>query len=139
MNYRMFHQALEASGVLKNMPPELEYAVLRGFQTHDFLHVAAGYPATPRAEIALQAFSLAMLRFRYFAMWMSTVTARMTIVDPDTIEPLMDDISAGWQYGRRAKNISFLKWEEMLEQPLEEIRRDFGLVVPGGVELQLAA
>lgn len=31
-NYRSFHEALEAGGMLDNMPQPLRYAVLRGFQ-----------------------------------------------------------------------------------------------------------
>jgi ubiquinone biosynthesis protein COQ4 len=138
MNYRVFHKMLEAQGILKTMPKAIEYAVLRGFQTHDFQHVATGYRATPRGEIALQAFNLAQLRFPYAAMWISTVTTRMTYIDPNSIEPLMDDISEGWSYGRRAGNITYARWEEMLDRPLDDVRREYGLKREGD-EVKLAA
>jgi len=127
INYREFHAGLEASGHLDRMPEPLRYAVIRGFQIHDLLHVLTGYEATSSGEIALQAFCLAQLRFPYFGMWMSTVTTRMTLVDPKTIVPMMDAISDGWSYGRAARNLQFERWEEMLERPLADIRAEYRL------------
>lgn len=67
-DYRVFHEALESSGMLAGMPASMKYAVLRGFQTHDFQHVVTGYNSKPQGEIALQAFCLAQLHFPYFGM-----------------------------------------------------------------------
>ncbi len=127
MDYRQFHTMLVDSGALEGMPEPLQYAVLRGFQLHDFLHVLTGYDPSPRGEIALQAFSLAQLQFPYFAMWMSTATTQMTYLRPTTIVPLMDAITDGWQYGRRTPQISLHTWEDELERPLEEIRKEWGI------------
>jgi ubiquinone biosynthesis protein Coq4 len=131
-NYRAFHRALEAAGLLSGMPEPMRYAVLRGFQTHDFQHVVTGFDSSPRGEIALQAFCLGQIRFPYFGMWMSVVTTRMTFLDPDVIRPAMDAITAGWQLARRISNIQFEKWERQLERPLGEVRRQHGLA-PGGL------
>lgn len=127
MNYRTFHKMLEGAGVLDGMPDEIRYAVLRGFQTHDLQHIVTGYPSTPRGEIALQAFCLAQLRFPYFAMWMSVVTARMTFIDPDSIAPIMDAITEGWQFGRQVESLAFERWESMLEEPLADLRPRYGI------------
>jgi ubiquinone biosynthesis protein Coq4 len=125
--YRSFHQALEASGVLKNMPDEVKYAVLRGFQTHDLLHIVTGFDTTGPGEIALQAFCLAQVRSLYFATWMSVVTTRMAFLDPNMTEPLMDAISEGWTLARKLPNLMVVKWELMLDRPLAEVRREFGI------------
>lgn len=121
-NYRQFHEALEAAGQLDGMPEPMKYAVLRGFQTHDFQHVVTGYDPSGRGEIALQAFCLAQIQFPYFAMWMSVIATRMTFIDPKMIIPMMDAITDGWQFGRRIPNIQTEKWEEMLDRPLAEVR-----------------
>lgn len=130
VNYRQFHDHLAQSGQLDRMPHELQYAIIRGFQIHDLLHVMTGYEATPAGEIALQAFCLAQLRFPYFAMWMSVVTTRMTFLDPDSIIPIMDAITDGWRYGRTAENIQFLRLEDLIERPLADVREEFGLSRP---------
>jgi ubiquinone biosynthesis protein COQ4 len=124
-NYRQFHEFLSASGQLDRMPEQLRYAIIRGFQVHDMMHVLTGYPATPSGEIALQAFCLAQIRFPYFAMWMSVVTTRMTFLDPASIVSLMDSITDGWQRGRSARNIQFPEWETMLDRPTADLRALF--------------
>lgn len=126
--YRIFHDRLRADGQLARMPPELEYKVLRGFQTHDLHHVLTGYPATPLGELAVQAFGLAQLDFPYAAMWIAVVTAHMALVDPYLIKPAMDAITDGWSYGRSARNIQFVKFELSLDEPLDHMRMNYGLV-----------
>lgn len=127
MDYRRFHRSLAESGQLDGMPAELQYAVLRGFQIHDFLHVLSGYDSSPQGEIALQAFSLAQLQFPYFSMWMSTVTTQMTYLRPTSIVPLMDAITDGWQYGRRTRQLALHRWEDELERPLADLRAEWGI------------
>jgi ubiquinone biosynthesis protein Coq4 len=128
LDYRSFHTMLESSGVLDGMPDEMKYAVLRGFQIHDFFHVLTGYDSSGSGEIALQAFSLAQFQFPYFGMWMAVVTAQMTFIEPDHIAGLMDAISDGWKYGRSVSaNLTVQPWETMLDQPLDGLRTRFGI------------
>lgn len=130
-NYRSFHDALEASGTLDGMPEPLRYAVLRGFQLHDVLHVVTGYGPSPAGEIGLQAFCLAQTSFPYFAMWVAVTTTRMTFLDPAVITPLMDSITRGWAFGRTVENIQFESWELRLDEPLGALRAEYGIPVDG--------
>ena len=134
-NYKALHDMMKMQGNLDRMPDNLNYAIIRGFQIHDLLHVLTGYEATPDGEIALQAFCLAQIRFPYFSMWMSVVTARMTYLDPDMIVPTMDAVSEGWQYGRATENLQFERWEEMLDRPLADVRREYGIRPPERAKL----
>lgn len=127
IHYRTLHGAMKASGALDGMPDAFQYAVLRGFQIHDYLHVLTGYDSSPRGELALQAFCLAQIRFPYFGMWMSVVCTRMTFLDPDAIRPVMDAISAGWSSGRHVANLQFGRWEERVAEPLADLRRELGI------------
>jgi ubiquinone biosynthesis protein Coq4 len=131
IHYRTLHEMMKASGALDAMPEPFQYAVLRGFQLHDFLHVVAGYDSSPKSELALQAFCLAQMRFPYFAMWMSVVCTRMTFVDPDAIEPVMDAITQGWSAGRRTACLQFERFEEQLDRPLADVRRRYGIPETG--------
>ncbi len=133
MDYRQFHEYLESQGQLDGMPEPLKYAILRGFQSHDFQHVLTGYDSSGLGEIAVQAFCLAQQRFPYFGMWISVVTTRMTFVDPRMIVPVMDAITEGWQLGRRTPNIQTVKWETMMDQPLDEVRTRHHIVPPASV------
>lgn len=135
--YRDFHQMLDASGALAGMPEDVKYAVLRGFQIHDLLHIVTGFDTTGLGEIALQAFCLAQIRFLYFATWMSVVTTRAAFLEPDAITPLMDAITKGWSLGRSVRQLQTVHWEAMLHLPVADIRREFG--VPDHAMMKQAA
>jgi ubiquinone biosynthesis protein COQ4 len=138
LGYRELHEEFEASGKLDAMPPIMKYKVLRGFQTHDLHHVLTGCDATPFGELTLQAFQLAQQDFPYSAMWIAVITGHMALVDPHMIKPAMDAITNGWALGRRARSIQFVKFEQMLDRPLDEVRRDYGLD-RRGPELEMVA
>jgi ubiquinone biosynthesis protein Coq4 len=126
--YHARHDELVRSGKIAQMPPALAYKVLRGFQTHDLHHVLTGYPATPLGELAIQSFQLAQMDYPYAAMWIAVVTGHMTLVDPHLIKPAMDAIADGWSFGRNARSIQFVKFEQRLGEPLDAIRAEFDLL-----------
>lgn len=127
LGYRELHEEFASTGKLDKMPELLQYKVLRGYQTHDIHHVLTGYGATPFEELALQAFQLAQMDFPYSAMTLATIMGHATLVDPLLIKPAMDAIVDGWAYGRRARSIQFVAFEKMLDRPLADIRREYGL------------
>jgi ubiquinone biosynthesis protein Coq4 len=51
----------------------------------------------------------------------------MAFIDPWLIKPAMDAIAHGWSYGREARSLQFVKFEEMFDLPLEMIRREYRL------------
>ncbi len=127
LGYRELHEEFAASGKLDKMPDVLQYKVLRGYQTHDIHHVLTGYGATPFDELALQSFQLAQMDFPYSAMTLATIMGHATLVDPLLIKPAMDAITDGWAYGRRARSIQFVAFEQMLDRPLADLQREYGL------------
>lgn len=127
-NYRTFQENQDAAGMLKGMPEEMKYSLIRGFQMHDIWHPLTGYDTTPLGEVALQAFTLAQKCNPYPAFWMSVLTTRSTLLAPQMIRPYMDAISDGWQLGRRAKSLMPVHWEELFDRPLVELRQEYKLV-----------
>lgn len=125
--YKAAHDGLDQEGKLHGMPEEAKYAVVRGFQLHDVLHIITGYLTTGYGEMALQAFTLAQSTLPYSASWMATLTAQMTFVNPDMTVPVMDALSEGWRLGRRAKNLNFTKWEERFDEPVARLREEYEL------------
>jgi len=125
--YRSMHEQFKGAKKLERMPGVLQYKVLRGYQTHDIHHVLTGYAPDPIGEISLQAFGLAQNNFPYAGMWMAVVTAHMTFINPDLIQPALDGISDGWRFGRAAKNIQLVRFEDEFDRPLQDIQAEFGL------------
>ena len=117
----------EAGGKLDRMSAVIKYKVLRGYQTHDLHHVLTGYTTAPLHELALQAFQLAQMDYPYAAMSLSVVIGHMALVDPHLIKPGFDAITDGWALGRRAKSLQFVRFEAMIDRPLADLRREFGL------------
>ncbi|MEO0981588.1 MAG: Coq4 family protein [Pseudomonadota bacterium] len=132
VNYQAYHDMLAGDGKLDRMPGDLRYAIIRGFQIHDIQHVLTGYEPTSLGEIGLQAFCLGQIRFPYFGMWISNVTTRMTYLHPEMITPIMDWVSEGWRYGRTAANLQFERWEDRFDEPLSDLRAEFGIRPEGG-------
>lgn len=130
-DYRKFHEMLEESGALKDMPYDIKYKTLRGFQIHDLLHIVTGYDTTGLGEIALQAFGLGQMPNLYNGMWVATATARMTYLDPASQGPLMDAITEGWRFGRKCPNLNLVRWEEHLARDLRELRAGYGIAPEG--------
>ena len=128
-NYREFNETLHAEGKLDRLPEDMSYMMIRGFQTHDFLHVVTGYDSSPLGELAIAAFYLAQLRFPYHAMRMAVTLGHAAFVDPSITVPAMDAIVDGWMRGRSSPNLNFERWEEQLDTPLVALQ----------TELQLAA
>ncbi len=126
-DYRRAHETMEAEGKLAGMPDEVKYAVLRGFQIHDVFHILTGYLTDSYGEIALQAFTLAQRHLPYSSIWMATLTTQMTFLNPGMTDLVMDAISDGWTFGRQAKNLNYVRWEEMMARPVAELRSEFNL------------
>lgn len=128
-NYREFNEQLHASGKLDRLPEDLSYMMIRGFQIHDFLHVLTGYDSSPLGELGIAAFYLAQLRFPYHAMRMAVTLGHTAFVKPEATVDVMDAICDGWSYGRTAKNLNFVRWEEELNTPLVELQQRMNLRV----------
>ena len=126
-NYRRFNEELHAAGTLERLPEDMSYMMVRGFQIHDFQHVLTGYDSSPLGELALAAFYLAQLRFPYHAMRMAVTTAHMAFMNPNITVQAMDAIVDGWAYGRAARNINFVRWEDEIDTPLDQLRARFNL------------
>lgn len=126
-NYRDFNEQLHAEGKLDRLPEDMSYMMLRGFQTHDFLHVVTGYDSSPLGELAIAAFYLAQLRFPYHAMRMAVTLGHAAFVDPSITVPAMDAIVDGWQRGRSTPNLNLERWEEQLHTPLAALQGQFSL------------
>ena len=127
-DYRSAHESLDAAGRLDDMPVEVKYAVVRGFQIHDYFHILTGYLTDGRGEMALQAFTLAQRRLPYSSLWMATLTSQMTFKHPRMTDAVMDCITDGWQRGRTARNLNYTRWEERLSERVDDLRAEYGLV-----------
>jgi len=52
---------------------------------------------------------------------MATLTTQMTFLNPSMTNLVMDAISDGWSYGRQAKNLNYVRWEEKMDRLVAEL------------------
>ncbi len=126
-NYHEFHARLAAQGALDRLPDTVAFAIVRGFQIHDFLHVLTNSSPRPNGELRMAAFHFGQLQFPYHAMRMAVTAGHLAFVNPEAITGAMDAIAAGWILGRAAQNLHFARWEDELDTPLDELRAAWGI------------
>jgi ubiquinone biosynthesis protein Coq4 len=125
-DFESYKAALEVSA--PGMPEALKYATFRSYQTHDLMHILAGYGIDHYGELAVQAFGLAQFKRPYPILLMSVATAHAAFLRPDRIEEYMDAIADGWTKGKRAKLLIGVRWEEFFNRSLLEIQREYNLI-----------
>jgi ubiquinone biosynthesis protein COQ4 len=94
---------------------------------HDLWHVTAGYDRDLLGEDALLAFTYAQTRNRGVAF--VSLMGCLNLSRSGHRHAWRTVVQA-WRRGRRARLLSAVDWEALLERPLPEVRRDLGLAEP---------
>lgn len=106
------------------LPEVPAYVSQRMRQVHDLWHVLTGYDTDVRGEVALQAFTYGQTGTPSALLITLGALLRWGMRDR-TMLPLAVD---GFRRGRGAVFLPPLWLEEMWERPLEEVRRELGIV-----------
>lgn len=121
-------RAASEQGMERTLPEPLDFVSARMRDTHDLWHALTGYSGDVLGEVALLAFIFAQTRNPGIALiigigLLKTAvaanggSARTTIFD-------------GFRRGRRSAWLPAVEWEQLLELPLEEVRRRLSIEAP---------
>jgi ubiquinone biosynthesis protein COQ4 len=107
-----------------------QHVVVHIENTHDIWHPVTDFGSDTRGEIGLQAFILAQLvnPLGLILVALASVKTMEMRVSP---APLLDEITRGWLLGKRAKPLFGVRWDEMWDRPLADVRRELGVDVEG--------
>ena len=97
---------------------DVHYVENRWQQTHDIWHVITGFDVSDIGEIGLQAFYLAQFRLPLSSLLIANALIGATVLQPESLSPLLTAIAHGWQLGQTAKPFIAQKWEEAWERPV---------------------
>ncbi|MDJ0725605.1 MAG: Coq4 family protein [Prochloraceae cyanobacterium] len=100
-------------------------------ETHDIWHVVTGSDTTIYGEIQLEAFCVAQFSTSRF--WLSLVTKNLfkaMLFDIEVSSGYMDALTNGWLMGKQAKPLFGLRWDELWETPLNDLRDSLNIVNP---------
>jgi ubiquinone biosynthesis protein COQ4 len=92
------------------------------FETHDLWHVVTGFDTDVPGEAGLQAFYLAQFPGRLPAVLLSIVFANTFLYKFEESDARMDAIARGWAMGKRAQPLLGVRWAELWETPLTDVR-----------------
>lgn len=104
------------------------YFRLHVYQTHDIWHIITGFSASPPGELALMAFYYKQFPLPTPILVLSAGLLNILLSGAKDGHARLEGISLGWQLGRDARALFGVNWEEYWEVPVEEVRREFGIL-----------
>ena len=88
---------------------EMAYLISRIRQTHDLWHVLTGYGTGVQSELALQGFMMSQLGLALPAMIIAGGILHTVLMKPMEVLPTFEMIVEGYQRGKMAKSLSWVK------------------------------
>jgi ubiquinone biosynthesis protein COQ4 len=107
---------------------DASYVELRLSQTHDIWHIITGFDTSPAGEIGLQAFHLPQFPYPLATMLIANSLISSTLLAPQELPKLTQEIARGLQMGKQAKPLFAQKWEEDWKKPLIQWKKELNLV-----------
>jgi ubiquinone biosynthesis protein COQ4 len=119
--------AMQRRGEVRRLDPDREFFSQRGRDMHDLWQVLTGYGMDEAGEAALLAFNLG----QFFNAGIAFIVLAAVAIGPR-------DRSLSWprylwrayRRGRRATRLSAVRYEELLAQPLGDVRLRLGIAPP---------
>jgi ubiquinone biosynthesis protein COQ4 len=97
---------------------------------HDLWHVVTGCDTSPDGEGLLLAFSQGQVPQRGYRVILSLIAFRANLN-----LHLQWSLIRAWRSGRRADALIRARWEDLMPLPLDEVRNQLGVHVPGASPL----
>lgn len=108
---------------------DLNYLRLRSRETHDIHHYILGFKPHHFGEMQISAFYLKQFNSPLSAFLMAAGILVGLIKKPYLMNELIEAYYQGWQMGKECKPILAVKWEELWEVPVSEVREMLGINV----------
>ena len=110
---------------------DTDYVMMRIRQTHDIWHVVTGFDTHPLGEIAIKAVELAQTHRPMAAAICAGGVFRYMLKEPEEFGDCLESIVAGYHMGLQSKALLSMKWEELWDRDIEDLRGRLGLEVVG--------
>ncbi|MCJ8282033.1 MAG: Coq4 family protein [Rivularia sp. ALOHA_DT_140] len=116
---------------LRPVESDADYVINRVRKTHDLHHILTGFSFDDFGENGVISVTVAQIAYPGFmlidiiSLMLSFFSGKDELGIDD--EYLFNIISAGIKMGRKAKPLFPVKWEEVFERPLEELREELNI------------
>jgi ubiquinone biosynthesis protein COQ4 len=108
---------------------EFEYVSAHLYETHDLWHALTGFGTDVAGELGLQAFYLRQFHGPLPFAILSAGLLNTMMFAANERDQRMDAIVHGWQLAKDVPSLFGIDWEALLPEPLEDVRRRYGIVV----------
>jgi len=118
---------------------DVDYVMMRIRQTHDIWHIMTGFDTHPLGEIAVKAVELAQTHRPMAAAICAGGVFRYMLKEPEQFGDCLESIVAGYHMGLQSKALLAMKWEELWDRDLNDLRERLGIeeVGPHGGQLKV--
>lgn len=106
---------------------EIDYFNSHIIAIHDLWHVTMGFESSLLGEIKLSAFSMAQFRSPMHTGFVLLALMTGVFKKGEYIPHIMEAITSGWRMGVSCKNIMLIEWENWLDKPIADLRREIGM------------
>ena len=100
------------------------------YETHDIWHVATGFDTDVPGEVGLQAFYMAQFPARLAPILLAIVFTNTFLYKFDERDARMSELVRGWQLGKQAAPLLGVRWDQLWNVPLADVRARLGLADP---------
>jgi ubiquinone biosynthesis protein COQ4 len=130
---RAFADHMRANGLdpaaIPTLPSdgEIEFVRAHLYETHDVWHAATGFATDVAGELGLQAFYAAQLPSGLPLILLSVGFLNTALFSYADRERRLEAVMHGWQMGKRARPLFGVRWDELWERPITEVRQQLGI------------
>jgi ubiquinone biosynthesis protein Coq4 len=105
---------------------KLHYLRLRVHQTHDIWHMLTGFGTDPAGEVGLQGFNFAQFTNGQAALIVAGAILKSILQRRyGELERFVEAFCKGFRNGRHALPLLGVKWEQLWQEPVAELRRRY--------------
>ena len=110
---------------------DTDYVMMRIRQTHDIWHIVTGFDTHPLGEIAIKAVELSQTHRPMAAAICAGGVFRYMLKEPELFGDCLESIVAGYHMGLQSKALLAMKWEELWDRDLDDLRERLGVIPVG--------
>lgn len=107
--------------------PAIDPSSRRILQTHEILHLVAGYSTSALHEVAISGFQLAQFGHNYSRDFLATAftitTVRTAMMAPIVLQVMLE----GWRHGRQTRPLMLVDWHDAWNDTIDALRARHGV------------
>jgi ubiquinone biosynthesis protein Coq4 len=107
--------------------PVIDPTNRRILQTHEILHLIAGYSTSALHEVAISGFQLAQFGHGYSRDFLATAFTITTLTIPVVAPVFLQVTLEGWRHGRQTPPLLLVDWDALWTEPMDAIRQRHGV------------